>query len=167
MALVQRLWSLLALLALAGSHAATPLKPGDTFPDLAAFALEGELPATQGKVLLVDFWASWCAPCKRSFPVMKELQEKFGARGFLIIAISVDEKKAEMEKFLAKNAPPFAVVRDAKGRAAEALGVETMPTSYLVRADGRLAAVHKGFEGEATRREYIQEIEAALAGAGK
>lgn len=147
--------------------AAAAAKVGDPFPSLSEGGLEGTVPELQGKVVLVDFWASWCGPCKKSFPAMKELQDKFGPRGFTILAISVDEKKAAMDAFLKKNNPGFAIVRDARGRLPELLGVETMPTSFLLDPSGKILARHSGYEGESTKREYAVEIEAALKAAGK
>lgn len=149
------------------SSRATSAKVGEAFPDLAKFNLEGELPDLQGKVVLVDFWASWCVPCKKSFPVMRELREKFGGRGFVVIAVSLDRKKPAMDAFVKKEAPPFALVRDAKGSLAEALAIDTMPTSFLLGADGKVFALHRGFEGEPTRKLYLSQIEAALQAAHK
>ena len=96
--------------------AAAALKVGDTLPDLASFKLEGKLPDTlKGKIIIVDFWASWCLPCAKSFPALDELQKKYGDR-VVVLAVNVDEKKANMEKFLAKHAVTFTVVRDAEQR---------------------------------------------------
>ena len=154
--------SALTTIAIAGS-----VRIGDSFPELTGFGLEGTLPDTKGKVVLLDFWASWCAPCKKSFPVMKELHEKFGSRGFLVLAISVDEQQAALQNFLKKDPPPFIVLRDAKGRLAEAAGVEKMPTSFLIGANGKVTGLHSGFDGESTRKKYLSEIESALTTAGK
>ena len=127
------------------------------------FQLEGSVPDLKGKVALVDFWASWCGPCKKSFPVLKELHEKFAARGALVVAVSLDEDKKDMDGYLKKNPVPFIVLRDPKSKLAEKLGVEAMPSSFIVGADGRIRSMHLGFEGEATRKLYMQEMEAALA----
>jgi thiol-disulfide isomerase/thioredoxin len=159
--------SLAALLILQSAVLGAPPNVGESFPDFARFGLEGALPDLKGKVALVDFWASWCAPCKRSFPLMREINEKFASRGFLVVAISVDEKQADMQAFLKKNPIPFTVLHDPKGRLAEAVGLEKMPTSFILGADGKVIAVHSGFEGEATRKAYLAEVEAALKAAGK
>lgn len=153
----------LCLLATATSLiAGAPAKAGDPFPSLEGQGLAGSLPDLKGKVVLVDFWASWCGPCKKSFPVMKELHDTYGPKGFVILAISLDEQKAAMDAFVKKATPPFAILHDSKGKIAELLAVDKMPTSYLVGADGKILSVHSGFEGDATKKEYVKEIESAL-----
>jgi len=112
--------------------------------------------------VLVDFWASWCEPCKASFPVMEQLYKTYAGRGFTIIAINVDEERADMEAFLKKNPASFIILRDARQKLVESLGVGTMPTSFLLDADGKVRFIHSGFRGEATKKKYIEEIEALL-----
>ena len=105
------------------------LKPGDALPDLTQLKLEGKLPdSLKGKVILLDFWASWCEPCKASFPVMEDLQKRFGSRGVVVIAVNVDEKAADMQEFLKKNAATFTVVRDAGQKLVAQTGISTMPS---------------------------------------
>ncbi len=95
--LSRKLLLIAALFALAGH---SPLKPGDPFPELGQFKLEGPLPADlAGKVVLVDFWASWCNPCKASFPAMEQLLERHGKDGLVIVAVNLDDKRADMEAF--------------------------------------------------------------------
>lgn len=142
---------------------AASLKPGDGFPDLATFKLEGKLPeTTKGKVVLIDFWASWCAPCKQSFPVMEELHKRYADRGLEIIAINVDENRSEMEAFLKKNAATFLIVRDADQKLVEKAGIATMPSSFLIDREGKVRFVHTGFRGSETKKKYEEEIEALL-----
>ena len=93
---------------------------------------------------------------------MKEIQDKFGSSRFLVVAISLDEQKSAMEAFLKKNPMPFAILRDEKGRLAEAIGVEKMPTSFILDAEGKVVAIHSGFDGEATRKQYLSQIEDAI-----
>ncbi|MBI5772648.1 MAG: TlpA family protein disulfide reductase [Verrucomicrobia bacterium] len=153
-----------SLFALAFTAAAAALKPGDAFPDLAPFQLEGTVPDLKGKVVLVDFWASWCPPCKASFPVLEELQKKYGPQGFVLLAVNVDEKKADMDGFLKSRKPPvsFTVVRDSQQKLVAAVSVETMPTSFILGPDGKVKAVHSGFHGDKTKKQYAAEIEELL-----
>ena len=156
----------LTLLALAAgtmltAHAA--LKVGDTMPDLTGFSLEGKLPdALKGKVVIVDFWASWCGPCKDSFPVMNELQKKYSDKGVVFIAVNEDEEKSDMQDFLKANAATFTVVRDAKQKLVGVAGIQTMPSSFVFDETGKLRFTHNGFHGAQTRKEYEQQIESLL-----
>src|SRR6266480_7863271 len=89
-------------------------KPGDNLPDLASFQLEGKLPEKlPAQIILLDFWASWCGPCKASFPAMEDLTKKYADKGLTIIAVSVDEKPENMQRFLKSEKVSFTVVRDA------------------------------------------------------
>lgn len=156
----------LALLLLPFSVRAE-LKVGDLFPALApagVVALLGDkLPATEGRVVLFDFWASWCAPCKASFPALAKLHTDYAARGFMVAAISVDEKSAAASAFARRMTPPFPTLHDREHKLVRQVAVPTMPTSYLVGRDGKVRAVHEGFRGEATVSELRREIEALLA----
>ena len=151
-------------LLLAGMAYTAPaaLKVGDTLPDLATFKLEGKLPADlKGKIVIVDFWASWCLPCAQSFPVMEELQKKYGDR-LVVLAVNVDEKAAKMESFLKKQSVTFTVVRDAEQKLVATVEPATMPTSFILDGEGKVRFLHNGFHGEATRHEYLSEIESLL-----
>jgi thiol-disulfide isomerase/thioredoxin len=138
------------------------LKVGDTLPNLTGFSLEGKLPENyRGKVVIVDFWASWCLPCAKSFPVLDELQKKYGNQ-LVVVAVNVDEKAANMQDFLKKHEVSFDVVRDAGQKLVATVEPETMPTSFVLDGTGRVRYLHNGFHGESTRREYISEIDSLL-----
>jgi thiol-disulfide isomerase/thioredoxin len=138
-------------------------KQGDALPDLASFRLEGKLPEElKGKVILLDFWASWCGPCKSSFPVMEELTKKYAGQGLTIVAVSVDEKQENMQRFLKSTKVSFNVVRDAQQKLVAAANIRAMPTSFLVDRSGKIRFIHGGFDGEETRRQYVKEIEQLL-----
>jgi len=151
-----------ALLAGTFFTAQAALKVGDALPDLASFQLAGKLPDNlKGKVVIVDFWASWCLPCAKSFPVLDELQKKYGDR-LVVLAVNIDEKAANMQKFLASHTVSFTVVRDAQQKLVAVAEPATMPTSFLLDGEGRVRFLHNGFHGEDTRKEYITEIESLL-----
>ena len=139
-----------------------PPKVGEPFPDLTKAGLEGKIPAIKDKVILVDFFASWCGPCKESFPAMQELHKKYSAQGLVIIAINEDEKKEDMEAFLKKFTADFAVLRDPGNRLVSEVKIATMPSSYLLDKTGRVRAIHKGYKGPETLKKYMEEIEGLL-----
>lgn len=149
------LWAVLA-----GALAAA--EPGDAMPDWSAHALEGELPALAGKVVLVDVWASWCGPCKASFPAYTALQAELAEQGLVIVGVSVDRNARAYEKFLARHAPGFATVRDTEQSVAAVLRPPAMPTAYLYGRDGTLRHVHQGYRGQATLNELRAQLEPLL-----
>jgi thiol-disulfide isomerase/thioredoxin len=164
-----RIKLLLSCLALGLSFVSgrADLKVGDALPGLAAAGVVnlagGSLPATAGQVLLVDFWASWCAPCKASFPAMAKLHADYAGRGLVIAAVSIDEKPAAAAAFWKKLSPPFATLHDRELKLVRQVVVPTMPTSYLVDRAGKVRFVHEGFHGEATDKAVRREIESLLA----
>lgn len=145
------------LVALAG----TP-KAGEAFPDLSKANLEGTLPELAGKVVVVDFWASWCGPCKKALPVLADLSKEYGPKGVVFVAISLDEDKSDMEAYLKKNPLPFPVLRDPKGKLAESLNIQGIPVSFVLGPDGKVAASHDGFEGDKTRAKYVAQLDQLL-----
>ncbi len=151
-----------ALLFSTGAHA--EIKVGDAFPALESYGLVnlagGEVPSLAGKVTLVDFWASWCAPCKASFPAMSKLYTDYESRGVQVVAVSIDEKPAAAAAFYKKMTPPFTALHDREQKLVQLVVVPTMPTSYLVGRDGKVHFLHTGFHGDTT--ELRKEIDSLL-----
>lgn len=155
--------TLLALLgALGSAHA---VDAGQAAPDieLPASPVAARLSDLKGQWVYVDFWASWCGPCRLSFSFMNDLQQKYAARGLKIVAINVDAKRPDADQFLARHPASFGLAFDAKGEAARRLGIKAMPTSMLVAPDGSVRFVHAGFRQE-ERAELEAKIVAALGG---
>ena len=151
------------LLAAAFYPTFAALKTGDALPDLNSFGLEGKVPdSLRDKVVIVDFWASWCGPCKESFPAMNQLQKTYADKGVVIIAVNEDESKSDMDDFLKDNPATFNVVRDAKQKLVAVAGVEAMPSSFVFDGSGKVRFMHTGFHGAETRKQYEQEIESLL-----
>lgn len=150
-----------AFLAMA-AHAAGLIQAGASLPDLSKAGLEGTLPDLRGKVVVLDLWASWCAPCKKALPMYAELHKEFAGKDVVIVAVSLDEDRKAYEAFLKKNPLPFAVLRDPKGQLADALGVQEMPTSLVIGRDGKVASVHSGAPGDKAKAKLSGELEGLL-----
>jgi thiol-disulfide isomerase/thioredoxin len=138
-------------------------KVGQTMPKLSQLLPGAAIPNTSGKVVLVDFWASWCGPCKASFPCLNRLHEKYSAKGLVIIGVGVDDDEAKYKAFAGKMGAKFPVVHDSTHKAAGFFNPPSMPSSYIVDRKGVIRHVHKGFSGAKTETEYAAEIEALLA----
>jgi cytochrome c biogenesis protein CcmG, thiol:disulfide interchange protein DsbE len=152
--------SMLALPAAWGAIVAHAADVGGPAPALALPTASGEtvsLEALRGKVVYVDFWASWCGPCRKSFPWMADMQKKYGAAGFTVVAVNVDKKRPDAERFLQSTPAQFTVVYDPAGSAPLAWNVKAMPSSFLVDARGSVAFVESGF-----RDENIPELEGRI-----
>ncbi len=153
-------WGYLLLLFASrlGLHA--EVQVGDAFPALSVIGPTGaELPTTAGKITLVDFWASWCAPCKASFHSYAQIQTDYRSHGLLIVAVSVDEKQDAFDGFVKKLSPAFFVVRDKDQLLVRQVRVPAMPTCYLLGRDGRVRFVHQGFYGAETDRQIRHELD--------
>ena len=133
---------------------------GAPAPALALPTAGGEtvaLEALRGKVVYVDFWASWCAPCRKSFPWMADMQKKYGASGFTVVAVNVDKKRPDAERFLQSTPAQFTVVYDPAGTTPTAWNVKAMPTSFVIDSRGSVAMVEAGF-----REENVTELEGRI-----
>ncbi|HHL45288.1 MAG TPA: TlpA family protein disulfide reductase [Gammaproteobacteria bacterium] len=123
--------------------------PGTTgVVDLAKF---------RGKVVYLDFWASWCLPCRKSFPWMNMLQARYKDKGFEVIAVTLDESPGDATAFLRKYPAAFTVAFDRKGKVAEAYGLKVMPTSYLIDKKGYIVKTYQGFN-----KSHKSSVEAAI-----
>ena len=160
-----RLRPALVLVGLVYALSAHAAAPGAAAPPFALPTAGGEivsLAPLRGRVVYVDFWASWCAPCRRSFPWMNELQARYAKDGLAIVGINVDKRREDAERFLRDTPASFPVVYDAKGGTPAAYDVKGMPSSYLIDRSGNVAAVGEGFHDE--RRDDIEaRIRALLA----
>ena len=124
--------------------------------------LPAELISLQGRVIYLDFWASWCTPCRQSFPWMQALQTEYASRGLTVIAVNLDEDRAAADTFLRRFHPGFQIHFDPQGRWAEQFGVKGMPTSVVIDRHGVPRFTHSGFVPD-DRQTYTRHVEQLLA----
>jgi thiol-disulfide isomerase/thioredoxin len=109
------------------------------------------------KVIYVDFWASWCVPCRQSFPWLTQMQARYGAEGLKIVGINVDRRREDAQRFLADHPAGFDLVMDPAGKLAERYKLQGMPSAVLLAPDGTELERHIGF-----RADHLDEYEATL-----
>ncbi len=152
----------LATLILLVGAPAQALDAGDPAYVFEAPLLAGErvisLSDYGGKVVYLDFWASWCDPCTKAIPAIEQLRSEFPASDFQVLAVNVDKSAKKATRFLKKNPIGYPSVADPKGKLPRRFGLETMPTSYLIDRNGVIRYVHKGF-----RAGDMDEIRAEIA----
>jgi thiol-disulfide isomerase/thioredoxin len=119
----------------------------------------------KGKVIYIDFWASWCAPCLVSMPLLNNLRNKYKEAGFEVIAINLDENPALAVKFMSAMSIAYPVVSDVDGKVAKQYKVNGLPSAFIIDANGQLKLIHKGFKKsdinfiEANITKFLDEIE--------
>lgn len=118
-----------------------------------------------GKVVVLDFWASWCVPCRRSFPWLNAMHDKYAEQGLVIVGVNLDMEQSDAAKFLEEYPAEFAIVYDADKQLARQFDVVAMPSSYVFGRDGQIAARHMGFKVK-QQDEYEALIVEALQASG-
>jgi thiol-disulfide isomerase/thioredoxin len=114
-----------------------------------------------GKVIVLDFWASWCVPCRRSFPWLNTMHRKYADEGLLIVGVNLDMERAEAERFLSEFPADFRIVYDDGMALAQRFEVMAMPTSFVIGRDGGVIAEHLGFKVR-QQEDYESVIRQAL-----
>lgn len=146
-----------AALLSAAALAADLNKPA---PDFTLKAMDGsnvKLSELKGKVVMLNFWASWCGPCRQEMPYLEDIYKKYAPAGFVLLGINVDEDSADAKEFLAEVPVSFPVLLDSKNTLPELYEVEAMPSTFFVDKDGNLVYLHKGYKpGE--EKEYEAQI---------
>ena len=111
----------------------------------------------RGKVVYLDFWASWCTPCRKSFPWMNEINTRYKDKGLVVLAVNLDEERESTKPFIKATSPNFTIAYDSKGESAEQYQLKGMPSSYLIDRNGELVSTHIGF-----RKKDKSKLEAEI-----
>ena len=118
-----------------------------------------DLKAYQGKVVYLDFWASWCTPCRKSFPWMSELQQKY-KDDLVVIGVNLDQEKELADAFVQETSPEFKIIYDPEGKLATEYQVAAMPSAFILGRDGKIVIKHLGFHTKKipTYESEIQQL---------
>lgn len=111
----------------------------------------------RGEVVLLNFWASWCGPCREEMPLMEEIYQQYKDLGFTILAVNVDEDPADADRFLSSVPVSFPVVYDSQSKVSEMYKVDAMPTTILIDRDGQKRFLHRGYKA-GYEDEYEQQV---------
>ena len=115
----------------------------------------------KGQVVMINFWASWCGPCRKEFPALDQIYAKYKPMGFALVAINVESEKSDAEKFLATTPASFPILFDPDNKVSGSYGVSAMPTTVLVDRQGRVRWLHRAYK-PGDEAKYIEQIRAAL-----
>jgi len=123
-------------------------------------AAELNLAQYKGKVVYVDFWASWCVPCRHSFPWMNKMHNELTDKGLVVIGVNLDEERTAADSFLKSIPADFKVIYDPKGDLATKYNVKGMPSAYIFDRSGKLVKTHIGFKNKDadSARSYIESV---------
>lgn len=147
----------LALPAAAGSGA-TPA-PDFTLPMRDGGSVN--LASLKGQVVMINFWASWCGPCRAEFPILDDMYRKYKPMGFTLVGVNVESDPADAERFLSKFPVSFPIAYDAANQVSGAYGVSAMPTTLIVDRKGNVRWLHRAYK-PGDENEYLNQIRAML-----
>lgn len=150
--------TLILVVGLSVLNPASAAQPAPAFKIPSAKGMV-DLKKLRGQVVYLDFWASWCTPCKKSFPWMNEMHNKYKKDGLKIVAVNLDKKRDVIDTFLKKMPAEFTIAYDPGGNLAKAYKLVGMPSSYLIDRNGNLHETHVGF-----RKKDKQKLENKIQG---
>jgi peroxiredoxin len=155
----------LATLAIASAGASASLPPvGKAAPDFAAKSDSGRnvrLSELRGQVVLINFWASWCSPCRQELPLLNKIYTQYRSAGFTLLAVNVDDNRRDADAMLKRLNLRFPTLFDGTKSVAKLYGVDTMPATLVIDRDGRVRYVHRGYY-DGYERKYEQQVRELL-----
>ena len=155
--------ALAALLLLAAPHAVPAIAPASSAPDFTLRTMEGpnlRLNEQRGHVVLVNFWATWCGPCRQEMPHLNRLFEKYRASGFVLLGVNVDDDPRNAAEVAAKLGVKFPMLLDTDRKVSHLYDLSSMPSTLLIDRDGKVRYLHRGYQNgfEDTYEKQIREL---------
>jgi len=133
-------------------------------PDFTLKSNSGEnlrLSELRGEVVLINFWASWCGPCRQEMPILSELHDKYKAMGFTVLGVNVEENSSEARKLLKEMPVTFPVLFDNDSTVSKQYDVVAMPSTVLVDRDGNVRYLHKGYK-PGLENTYVEQVRSLI-----
>jgi peroxiredoxin len=164
--LLKRILKFTLLMSLLITHGLSPAAGQDSTPapDFTLKSRSGEnikLSELRGNVVMVNFWASWCGPCRQEMPLLQQLYERYQGMGFTLLGINVDEQPAAAQKMLKEIPVNFPILYDSSNKVSKQYQVKAMPSTFMVDRDGNIRYLHKGYKA-GYEDDYQQQIRALL-----
>jgi peroxiredoxin len=150
--------ALMSTLAGAAGQATAPA-PAFTLPQRGGSTLA--LESLKGKVVMLNFWASWCGPCRQEMPLLEDMYKRYGKQGFTLLGVNVEAETADAEKVLKTIPVSFPILFDKENKVSELYNVSAMPSSVFIDRKGNVRYVHRGFK-TGDEGEYLNQIRALL-----
>ena len=134
--------------AVVAGTASSAIAPSTQAPDFSLHAMSGpnmRLQDQRGRVVMVNFWATWCAPCQQEMPQLNRLYQKYRSSGFVLLGVNVDDDPSKAAEVVAKLGVTFPVLLDADKRVSKLYDLSTMPSTVIIDRDGKVRYVHRGY----------------------
>ena len=152
-----------AVFAVVAGTASSAIAPATTAPDFTLHAMGGpnlRLKVQRGRVVMVNFWATWCAPCRQEMPHLNRLYEKYRGAGFVLLGVNVDDDTSKAADVVAKLGVTFPVLLDTEKSVSKLYDVSTMPSTMIIDRDGKVRYVHRGYLAgyEESYEKQIREL---------
>ena len=147
----------LAVTSLVGASAS--MAPSFTLPSRSGDTVS--LAQLKGKVVMLNFWASWCGPCRQEMPLLDQMHKRYSALGFTLVGVNVDANSKDAEQWLSKTPVSFPVLFDRESKVSKLYDVSAMPSTVFIDRQGNVRDVHRGYK-TGDEGEYLNQIRALL-----
>ena len=151
------LFAVTMLFATGQLQAASSTGPAPDFTLKSSTGKNIKLSELRGQVVMINFWASWCGPCRQEMPLLDQLYQRYQPMGFTLLGVNVEEDSSAADKILKEIPVSFPVLYDNNSKVSESYQVQAMPSTFLIDRDGKLRYLHKGYK-PGTEDEYQQQI---------
>ena len=139
--------------------ASSSMAPSFTLPSRGGVTVS--LASLKGKVVMLNFWATWCGPCRQEMPLLEQMHKRYSALGFTLVGVNVDANSKDAEDWLSKTPVSFPVLFDRESKVSKMYDVSAMPSTVFIDRQGNVRYLHRGYKA-GDEGEYLNQIRALL-----